>query len=501
MSSPNTNYFYSVVLGFILGIALGSLGLLTSLYTLVLVICVGVFCFLLLHSKVKARPKAHIILMLTVALGFASLGAMRVGDFNKVKDLRFDGEVGSHIKVLGTLKDDYDARDRSLIVTMEAYEVNGEVFDTQRTDVIVKSEVSDLRFGQRVLFDGVLERPKNFDNKFDYVSYLNKQGIRYVLNDAHLIKAKERTLNIYSILFDTKKWFIHNIEKLVPEPESALALGVTIAGKGLLPSDVKNDFVNAGLIHVVVLSGYNVSLVIQAMLRSLWFLGRRARVVGALIGVMVFVIIVGASAPVLRSAIMASIVLIGALSYTKVAQNRALFVTLCIMMLSNPLVILDASFILSFLATFAIVNVVPVITPLLSRVTSRFKIKETLAETLATQLFVAPYLLFALGRVSLIAPLSNLVILPMIPSIMMLTFGLSLIYFIPLISTLTAGALFIVCFLVIRLVGLFASIPLSSIAFSINFWLMAMIYIIYLVFIYMINRRRLHTKSKVVTLG
>jgi competence protein ComEC len=121
-------------------------------------------------------------------------------------------------------------------------------------------------------------------------------------------------------------------------------------------------------------------------------------------------------------------------------------------------------------------NLVKIVEPYLSFASDRFQIKKILSETLATQIFVLPYLLYQIGRLSVIAPISNLVILPFIPAIMLLCFVVGIIAFIPFISLPLAGLLTIFAWLVIKFTHLFASIPFASFDISISLFTMVFLY-------------------------
>lgn len=488
-------YFYSIVFGFFAGIFIAFNLHISSpgTYTL-LITAIAVFSFLFFYGN-KSGKFAHPLLISSLLVIAAGLGILRMEarevvllndalrDFNGVK-----------VTLVGTIQDDAGANDGSVILKAYAVSSQDKVQKISATSVLLVSTGKPFRFGDTVVVEGILETPKNFkgnDGKsFDYASYLRNKEILHTLPRPKVLHREEGNASLMTYLYSVKRMFTTAIEQNVPEPESALAAGVTISGKGALPKDVKEDFVDAGVIHIVVLSGYNIAIVVGALLSLFGFLGRKWSSFIALFGIVIFVAISGGAAPVVRSGIMAAIVLVGTLSYTKVIQNRALFGAAVLMVLWNPsLLPTDASFALSFLATFAIVNVTVLVAPLFEKLPSLLKVRETLTETVATQMFVLPYLLYQIGRLSVIAPISNLVVLPLIPPIMLLSFIVGVIGFVPLLTLPFAGMLYLLCLFVIKASHLFSTLPFAAFDVSISLVTMIVIYICYFTLGYFLAKK------------
>ena len=480
-------YFYSVIFGFFAGVfAAGSIQIPLAGFAAMAAASAAIAAFLFLYSKIKSKELAHLILIFCLFIFAFSLGGVRMNQkLSSFENDPLQNLVGEPVSLVGIAKDDASVADTSATIKIPSQ------------SILLKYPNSEMKYGDEITFSGILTKPENFFTKqgeeFDYISYLKKDGIQYIISNPKIIEKIAGPVSLTSVLHSIKRKFISNIESVVPEPESALAAGVTVAGKAALPPDVKEDFIRSGVIHIVVLSGYNIAIVIGAMIAMFGFLGRRWASMIAILAVLAFVILSGGAAPVVRSALMAGIVLIGTLSYTPVIQNRALFGAALVMVFINPLLLIsDASFALSFLATFAIINLVKIFEPRLSFISKRFQMRKILSETLATQIFVLPYLLYQIGRLSVIAPLSNIVILPFIPWLMLLCFIVGLIAFVPFIALPLAGLLFVLSWLVIWLAHFFASLPFASFDISISLWTMLLMYICYFAIgIYLNNKKGL----------
>ncbi|MES2409575.1 MAG: ComEC/Rec2 family competence protein [Patescibacteria group bacterium] len=490
-------YFYTSVVGFCVGIALGDV-LNISFYTCCFTLLLGlsILSFLLIHKKLKGIELDTSILLCIIFFLSFSLGGFRVTSIlNNDNNLSLNSHEDKSVTLVARVSDELS--NNKLLLNVFATVENGEVKSISPEKIIYDNAVGIFGYNDTLVVKGKIERPKNFDSKdgrdFDYVSYLKRQGIFHEMSFGSVIEQKKNDeVTLRAILYKIKNWFIGNVESLISEPESSLANGVTLAGKGALPKDVQNDFVKAGLIHIVVLSGYNIAIVIRAMMLMFGLWGRRFGIIFAGVGIVLFVIMTGGTPPVVRSAIMASITLLGTLSYKTVLQNRALFGAVFVMVFWNPYSLLyDASFALSVLATFAIINCAEPMKRSLTKVTEKFQVRQILSETLATQIIVLPYLLYEIGNLSIVAPISNIIILPLIPWIMLATFIVGMIAWIPVISLPFAGLLIILSTFVIWIAHFLANIPFGY--FQIvyfPFWAMLLCYLGFYIFSIWLQKKR-----------
>ncbi len=202
------------------------------------------------------------------------------------------------------------------------------------------------------------------------------------------------------------------INRMLPEPNAALLVGLLVGSGGGMPDDLRTALVAAGLTHVVVASGYNVSLV-AAALRGLIRIPGPFGALPPLLGVWIFAFLAGGTAPSLRAALMASLALLAGQTGRGTDALLAFVLAAGAMLVLDPRLVLDLSFQLSGLATLGLIALSPRIIPLVARL-PRF-IGEPFANTLAAELVTAPLLALTFFRVSLIAPITNLIVAPFIP--------------------------------------------------------------------------------------
>jgi competence protein ComEC len=351
-----------------------------------------------------------------------------------------------------------------------------------------------LEYGDVVSLNGTLEKAEPFlgDNNrmFFYDSFLMKENVQYILKNASLKKKEnEKEGNIFlHFLFSIKNRWLSSISSLLPEPSSSLAGGIIVGAKQSLGEELLKKFQDTGLIHIVVLSGYNLTLV--AIFIHLLFrrTSKRSAFIGSIVGIIAFASMVGFSATVVRASIMAIISII-ALYIGNVHETvRALFIAGFLMLLWNPfLLVFDVGFQLSFVATLGIIFGVPIVSHFLSFITDAFEIRTLLSATLVTQIFITPLLAYHIGSVSLVSPFVNLFTLPIIPLAMLFGFLSGIVgLFLPLPFGLFMGYLsHLLLSYIIFVVEVFHTFPFRSIEIPPTpFFFVCVFYVLLSFFVY-----------------
>ena len=281
-----------------------------------------------------------------------------------------------------------------------------------------------FHYGDSINFIGNLSAPFNFKSStgraFDYKGYLAKSDIFYEIKSA-VVKVETNNTDNYadwltSGLYRIKRRFVNNLNITLGEPHSALAAGLVVGEKSALGKDLLNDFRTVGLIHIVVLSGFNITVVADAMRRLLSRFPRVWGIVIGGIGIILFGILVGGGATVIRSCFMASIALIGNLIRRDYNVTRALVFAGLLMLIQNPLILLhDPSFQLSFLATLGLILLASPLEKFFWFIPDKFGMRGIFSATFATQIFVSPFILYLMGQISIIGVVANILVLPFIP--------------------------------------------------------------------------------------
>lgn len=286
-----------------------------------------------------------------------------------------------------------------------------------------------VRYGDVVSVSGKLTKPQTFvtdlGREFDYPGYLASQGIAYVISFARVDVVSSQAGNrLFAQLLLWKESYVRSLSQVIPEPEVGLGLGLLLGIKQALGDKLETDFRKTGVIHIVVLSGYNIMIIVGFVMTLLsWVLPLRARIIAGIISIVVFALLVGAGASVIRASIMASIALIALALGRRYAMLRALCTAGLLMLLITPeLLVHDVGFQLSFMATLGLILVAPQFETKLRDSFASIGVTEFLVATLATQIAVLPLLLYHIGEFSVVALLVNLLVLPVVPFAMFATF-------------------------------------------------------------------------------
>ncbi len=294
----------------------------------------------------------------------------------------------------------------------------------------------DWRYGDKVLVTGLLQKPEEFETDlgrvFNYPGYLLAQGVSYQISFAEVERKEGSESYAFAGLYDFKHHFMMSLERLIPEPQSGLGEGLLLGVKKALGEDLEQTFRHTGIIHIVVLSGYNVMIVVTFILFVLGSMfGRKLSTILGIIGIVLFALLVGLGTTVIRASLMASLLLVMGVTGRVYLALRGLFLAGALMVIWNPYSLaFDIGFQLSFLATLGLILLSPHLSKQLTLIPNFIGIREFLVATLATQLFVLPLLLYQMGELSVVAVIVNVLVLPMVPVAMMLTFLTGLIGFV-----------------------------------------------------------------------
>ena len=320
---------------------------------------------------------------------------------------------------------------------------------------------SDIYFPESI----VLKKPEPFLTEtgfFAYDKYLSARNIAYV-GYARETQCIEKT-GTFSFLFNIKEYFVKQITQIIHEPYASFLLGITIGEKGSLPTDIQEDFKKTSLTHILVLSGYNITILIVALTFFLIRIPLHIRVFLLTLSILSFVLVTGLEVPTLRAALM-GIISIWAIVFGRVYDvTRALVIIAALFALYNPeIVAYDASFHLSFVATAGLLLFTEKIEEIIKRVPDYMRL--VIATSLAAQIAVLPYIVHISGDIPIVGVLSNTIILPCIPLFMLFTFltaATSNLFFIgDIIAKITSVGTNIL----LHTVSFLANIPFGNIPF------------------------------------
>lgn len=352
-----------------------------------------------------------------------AVGVARVSIMVQELPGAFEAMVGTDVELEGVVVAEPDIRETTQRIVIKTKK-DGE---TARI-LVVAQKYPAVSYGETVRATGTLAAPEPFDTgggrTFAYDRFLAKDEVFAVLeqSEVEVTAPREGAYSVRGILSDIKTGGIDALTKALPEPHASLAAGLLLGGKQGLGEELLDDFIRSGLVHIVVLSGYNVMIVAEFVLRGVRLVSRRYAVIVSVLTIGVFVVMAGAGAASIRAGLMAGIALFARSTGRVYDAARALCIAGAAMLLLNPLVLpYDPGFQLSFLATLGLIFGAPIVERWLAFVRSAF-LREICAATIAAQIFVLPLLLYQSGLLSLASLPANIAVLPFVPLAMLLSF-------------------------------------------------------------------------------
>lgn len=311
------------------------------------------------------------------------------------------------------------------------------VFTTGSERILVTTNAFPrLEFGDQLSIKGELGLPQNF-TEFDYVTYLKKDGIGAIMfypkevgpSDIKLKWSESIRVSIYGGIFIVKNKFQNAINQSIPEPNAAFINGILLGTRQNIPEDLKVAFSKTGTTHILAISGYNIMIISEAILLGLiWFFRRRVAFWISVGVIILFVILTGASASVVRAAVM-GLLLSFAHGYGRLYdQKNSIILAGAVMIYHNPFVLVfDIGFQLSFAAVLGLIYLYPWLDYKLYKIPKLGGLKELILMTLSAQIVVAPLLIYYFGNFSLISLPTNILILPLLPYAMLMGFVTGLV--------------------------------------------------------------------------
>ncbi|HEX7963329.1 MAG TPA: ComEC/Rec2 family competence protein [Candidatus Saccharimonadales bacterium] len=241
-------------------------------------------------------------------------------------------------------------------------------------------------------------------------------------NQAGISFASLRVLRRHSSWIDMfRRRFAAGLQSALPEPLASFGLGLLIGQRSTLPPDVAHTLLVVGLTHIVAVSGYNLTIMVNAARR---LLGRRSKyqtATSCLLLIAGFLLLTGSSPSIVRASIISTLSIL-AWYYGRAVPPVTLLLTAgAISALATPLYVWgNVSWYLSFLAFFGVIVVAPAITRRLYSEREPKLVGQLVLETLCAEAMTLPYVLHIFGQMSLVSLPANVLLVALVPLGMLL---------------------------------------------------------------------------------
>jgi competence protein ComEC len=443
---------------------------------------------------------ALIKLALIIFISLAAIFSLTRGSWLSAGEIGFYGGVADNLTVEAVVSGEpaYYSDQIRMVVTADRIIYGDFEKAVSGKILVILPRYPEYQYGYCLRMSGKLEKTTAGD--FAYGDYLAKDGV-YVTMYHPWITLTDHACGSpdWTLIYALKKLLNDRIGQLFSEPSGSIMSGLLLGIRRSIPQKVVDDFNRTGLTHILAISGYNITMVISILGVFVKRMPRRARFFITLGGIMVFVVMTGMSASVIRAAIMGVFVITGIYNGRKSAATHCLLWSAALMSLQNPGIILfDMSFQLSFLATLGILLFMSYFEKLSAKSGKVMKyLYESLGVTMSAQILTTPLILYRFGRLSLIAPVTNLIILPMIPLIMFFSFAAIIVSFVlGFVAILPAGVAFILCDLMLKIVAFFSALPFASLEMTgFPLWMMLVYFALVVVATVIVRRPRLGRSS------
>lgn len=346
--------------------------------------------------------------------------------------IAFYNDNSSPIRLTGLVVDEPDVRDSYINLRLRAEKLqrDGVTRSVEGLVLVRAPRYPEYAYGDRLAVTGSLETPPVFED-FSYKDYLARSGIHSLIRRPRIELVEiGQGQPFWPTLFAFKAHASETINRLLAEPYASLLNGILLGVETGIPQQLYESFNLTGTSHIIVISGSNIALIAGILLLlGQRVIGKRYTPPLAIAGIVVYTFLVGADAAVNRAAVMGIIWMLAVWSGRPGLALNSLFASGLVLTALNPLILWDVGFQLSFMATLGLILLVPPLERTFFNLLSRrlngdraglamALLSEMLIVTLAAQIITGPLILYHFGRLSLVSLLTNLLILPVQPPIM-----------------------------------------------------------------------------------
>lgn len=348
-------------------------------------------------------------------------------------------------------------------------------------------------YGDQLEIACTLQKPEPVQ-EFAYDKYLAKEEIYSLCYWPEIKFLKSGQGNkLVSALLSVKSRFVAVVNRILPDPQAAFLGGLLYGARHGIPDDLMDKFNITGTTHIIAISGYNITILALLISKLTCGIGiaRKKSFLISLLAISFFVIIAGAQASVVRAAIMGGLVLLaGQVGRVSRVINALLFAAAAMLIFNPKILVFDVGFQLSFAATIGLIFLSPIFEKYFAKWPKIFGIKESFIATMSALVLTLPLILYNFGRLSLIAPLANVLILFIIPTTMASGFIAVLggLIYLNLGQIIAWLAWFLLSY-IIKVVEFLSQIPWASVQISKVHWVFLLVaYLIIGGFIWWYNK-------------
>jgi len=416
------------------------------------------FLFALLFTISGNKRKCIIVLSIIVGFVYAKM----IYELNAIPQQYINNE---NTNIVGRI---IDIEEKEYYIEYDIDKVYIEKNKMFKTNLKLRTS-DNYELGDIILLKGNIELPTEARNKggFDYRKTLLAENIYGIIESTSTPRVISK--NSINLIWRSSIFLRDKINQIIDDllipPESDIVKGILIGDISNLENDVYEDYKEAGMMHLLAVSGGNIAflnLIFIWILKKIKLRKDKINIIMILI-IILYVYITGMTASIVRAGIMAITILVAYLVNRKSDTITAIAFSALLMIINNPFVIWSLGFQLSFLGTLGIVLLYKPIKEFLDKYMPE-KLSELVGVSLAAQLVVNPILAYNFNTFSIVSIFSNIVAVPL--SGIILTYGIITVAVGAISNTigqLCAGGLYILTKVIVLIAKLSASLPFGNI--------------------------------------
>lgn len=390
------------------------------------------------------------------------------------------------VTVVGVVDAYPEKRISSNRYTIKILEYSGyKITETARI-IWVTNPYTNYNYGDKFILTGQIEKPENFitdtGKTFDYESYLKLSKVYGILREGESKQVDGFYGSVIkSKIFKIRSIFSGLIDKHLNFESSILTKGVLLGEKNTLPTELRENLSKTNTSHIIAVSGYNVSIVSEFIMKALSGQSLFVKGVFGILGIIFFLIFVGGGNSVLRAGVMGIVIIYSRMIGKSYNSLYALLFATSLLVLINPLALrYDVGFHLSILATFGLITYQKTFSKIFKE---KLKVKgflnEILSSSVSATIMTMPYVAYQIGIMSIVGLFVNIIITPLIPLVMMMGFVSAILgIFLDVLGNFSGFGGNIISGFVLGIINFFGELKFSAIITnSINVWFIIVIYV------------------------
>ncbi len=350
-------------------------------------------------------------------------------------------------KIIGTVIDEQKETDNlyKYVLKVENLNKKGDIINKlENTKLLVNiekknekniqtnSEKNDnkIDIGDRIIFKCKIQIPeenRNFGG-YNYKMYLKTIGIHAStkVSENEIMVIKKNNLSIIDkSIFDIKNRIEKNLERILPYSTYGVCLGILLGDTRYISDEIKDDFKNSNLLHMLAVSGSHVSYIVLSLEKFTKKLNKKIQQIILIIFIIFFIKLTGATPSVTRSGIMGILILLAWILRKKSNVLTNICSSCLILVLINPYNVFNLGFQLSYLGTIGIVLYFDIIYNTFFKkidyIIEKYNINKYIKKvityivktsciSISANILIMPLLFFYYNKISFVFILSNLLV-------------------------------------------------------------------------------------------